>query len=503
MRSGQVMTHDYSHQSMKEDSRMMAFFDSLVQREIEGLTSDSSLSGGNSDSWLFNVAESVSFSDVVPSSEDSSDDDLSASVSRDVGDPLNSISSPGASRVPRSNSLNLVLENATGSQTSLSLDSSSHEEPDSAPDGSHQKRDEDDSNPQGSLTESISWLISKKRQQLMEVARLKYQQSQNEKSKRRTDEGGQNRSSTSGTLNLTSDCKEKTSTTGVNRTELLPLPGSSTSLSTSSSSPSTPTSSCSLASVDDDDDVREEEEEEEDEGEDEDDDDSKNEEGDGDGEDGKEIVTKYKKSTNHHKRRLLLKGYGDSSCETSDRRKLLRKRRAQLIQGMSDTDSESEDGSCIIPHRKRTCMNSTDVEKPNSEMISIRHLGPKSSVQDMGRNKRISKERDKENGNESSSGINDKNNDRVHNVICVAVQNTNHLTPTEEHGETSGSASTPDSGIASQSFENGHPFNGRPSTSASDSSELMPPRFKRIRNRAEHSSRRPRRYRSVSQVISD
>lgn len=29
------MTHDYSHQSTDEDQRMMAFFDSLVQREIE------------------------------------------------------------------------------------------------------------------------------------------------------------------------------------------------------------------------------------------------------------------------------------------------------------------------------------------------------------------------------------------------------------------------------------------------------------------------------------
>lgn len=32
----QFISHDYSHQSTKEDPRMMAFFDSLVQREIEG-----------------------------------------------------------------------------------------------------------------------------------------------------------------------------------------------------------------------------------------------------------------------------------------------------------------------------------------------------------------------------------------------------------------------------------------------------------------------------------
>lgn len=34
------MTHDYSHQSTREDPRMMAFFDSLVQREIEGWSSE-------------------------------------------------------------------------------------------------------------------------------------------------------------------------------------------------------------------------------------------------------------------------------------------------------------------------------------------------------------------------------------------------------------------------------------------------------------------------------
>ncbi|XP_012286907.1 DDB1- and CUL4-associated factor 5 isoform X2 [Orussus abietinus] len=40
LRSGQFMTHDYSHQSTREDPRMMAFFDSLIQREIEGWSSE-------------------------------------------------------------------------------------------------------------------------------------------------------------------------------------------------------------------------------------------------------------------------------------------------------------------------------------------------------------------------------------------------------------------------------------------------------------------------------
>ncbi|XP_015609773.1 DDB1- and CUL4-associated factor 5 [Cephus cinctus] len=40
LHSGQFMTHDYSQQSTREDPRMMAFFDSLVQREIEGWSSE-------------------------------------------------------------------------------------------------------------------------------------------------------------------------------------------------------------------------------------------------------------------------------------------------------------------------------------------------------------------------------------------------------------------------------------------------------------------------------
>lgn len=35
------ISHDYSDQSTQEDSRMMAFFDSLIQREIEGWDSPS------------------------------------------------------------------------------------------------------------------------------------------------------------------------------------------------------------------------------------------------------------------------------------------------------------------------------------------------------------------------------------------------------------------------------------------------------------------------------
>ncbi|XP_013392731.2 uncharacterized protein LOC106160626 [Lingula anatina] len=44
LQSGQVMTHDYTNESVEEDPRMMAFFDSLVQRELEGWSSDSNSS---------------------------------------------------------------------------------------------------------------------------------------------------------------------------------------------------------------------------------------------------------------------------------------------------------------------------------------------------------------------------------------------------------------------------------------------------------------------------
>ncbi|XP_076442508.1 DDB1- and CUL4-associated factor 5-like [Babylonia areolata] len=44
LRSGLVMSHDYSSQSVEEDPRMMAFFDSLVQRELEYWSSEEDLS---------------------------------------------------------------------------------------------------------------------------------------------------------------------------------------------------------------------------------------------------------------------------------------------------------------------------------------------------------------------------------------------------------------------------------------------------------------------------
>lgn len=48
--TGERISHDYSEHSILEDSRMMAFFDSLIQREIEGWESMNSSNNSDSDS---------------------------------------------------------------------------------------------------------------------------------------------------------------------------------------------------------------------------------------------------------------------------------------------------------------------------------------------------------------------------------------------------------------------------------------------------------------------
>ncbi|XP_067119886.1 DDB1- and CUL4-associated factor 5-like [Centruroides vittatus] len=79
LESGQLMTHDYSHKSIQEDPRMMAFFDSLVQRDIEGWTTDSDNSSTNSDlpnlSFEIQSDGSVSSLPTFPSSSSSSGDE--------------------------------------------------------------------------------------------------------------------------------------------------------------------------------------------------------------------------------------------------------------------------------------------------------------------------------------------------------------------------------------------------------------------------------------------
>lgn len=69
LESGQFMTHDYSAHSVQEDPRMMAFFDSLVQRDIEGWTSDSS-NATEAMNTCYVVQSTDSMSSSCSSSED-------------------------------------------------------------------------------------------------------------------------------------------------------------------------------------------------------------------------------------------------------------------------------------------------------------------------------------------------------------------------------------------------------------------------------------------------
>ncbi|XP_060077091.1 DDB1- and CUL4-associated factor 5-like [Ylistrum balloti] len=70
LQSGHVMTHDYSSHSTEEDPRMMAFFDSLVQRELEGCSSEDDLS--SSEQELYERIIQLSHSEVSNSSESES-----------------------------------------------------------------------------------------------------------------------------------------------------------------------------------------------------------------------------------------------------------------------------------------------------------------------------------------------------------------------------------------------------------------------------------------------
>lgn len=73
LRSGHIMSHDYTHQSTEEDPRMMAFFDSLVQRELEGWSSDEEYSTNDDDFYERMAQAQAELLEISP--QPSSDDD--------------------------------------------------------------------------------------------------------------------------------------------------------------------------------------------------------------------------------------------------------------------------------------------------------------------------------------------------------------------------------------------------------------------------------------------
>ena len=72
MRSDSLVSHDYSSQSVEENPQMMAFFDSLVQREIEGFEGSSSSSSSDEGA---DVEEEYSQTVVEPE-EDEEDENM-------------------------------------------------------------------------------------------------------------------------------------------------------------------------------------------------------------------------------------------------------------------------------------------------------------------------------------------------------------------------------------------------------------------------------------------
>ena len=82
MRSDSLVSHDYSSQSVEENPQMMAFFDSLVQREIEGFEGSSSSSSSDEGA---DVEEEYSQTVVEPE-EDDEDENMGMDENVDSGE---------------------------------------------------------------------------------------------------------------------------------------------------------------------------------------------------------------------------------------------------------------------------------------------------------------------------------------------------------------------------------------------------------------------------------
>lgn len=102
--SGRPLTHEYDECSVEEDPRMLAFFDSLIQRELSGLNSDST-GTLSPDEFYANFAH--------PDSSSSSDeDDVGISITR-IRELL---SLPATSERARNVNLNVTNESVRGTR---------------------------------------------------------------------------------------------------------------------------------------------------------------------------------------------------------------------------------------------------------------------------------------------------------------------------------------------------------------------------------------------------
>ncbi|XP_070578975.1 DDB1- and CUL4-associated factor 5-like [Ptychodera flava] len=131
LNSGQGLSHDYSHQSTQEDTQMIAFFDSLLQREVEGWSSlsDSDDSLLSEEGFYVHLMEREQTSSDSSSDSDSDDSSNISNIQEDNQNNNESISE--IVRIFDANGRQLRQDNNTGSgrssQSQSQLDNSSSE----------------------------------------------------------------------------------------------------------------------------------------------------------------------------------------------------------------------------------------------------------------------------------------------------------------------------------------------------------------------------------------
>ena len=96
MRSDSLVSHDYSSQSVEENPQMMAFFDSLVQREIEGFEGSSSSSSSSDEEA--NDDEEYSQTVVEPEEDEDQDIESESGENLESGSGVNIESESGESQ---------------------------------------------------------------------------------------------------------------------------------------------------------------------------------------------------------------------------------------------------------------------------------------------------------------------------------------------------------------------------------------------------------------------
>lgn len=169
------MSHDYSHESTEEDPRMMAFFDSLVQRELDGWSSDDSMS--SNEEALYSRIVQLSQSDIdsddsFPDLGQNNDDDPAYSpFTIAFASVMASQAAEGNDNFPR---LNRALENAERAYAEMDDDQEVGPNSEDTPNQSQDPENVDSQLNEGSTSQKdLTALIKRKKQELRETMKRK------------------------------------------------------------------------------------------------------------------------------------------------------------------------------------------------------------------------------------------------------------------------------------------------------------------------------------------